>query len=373
MAKTSPASGSIITLYGKRLIPEAIKETVFGQFVGDNNALKQERDLETQRGTSFVSTLALNLTGTGFGLDTAVDGNEESISQFVDTVSVDQLTEAILIPTKANVEQHQVGWEYSKEGFDILKRWFKVTFEIWAANQLAGNTATAIGVGSDTAPYDGRTYAAGKTLFATGNNAATAPTTNRIFRAGGAATDQALSSADTMTLKMIDAAVERAITTSPMISPVMYNGKEMYVCLVSPEQWVDLVRDSSSPVQITDINLSLLQGGGSLSENPMITAKGFEYNRTLIIENSRVPYGVNGSTSAQISTVRRALFLGKGAASFGFKGAGAGEAMMYQETKDGGRYEQITGNVIGGLKKAVYNSEDYGVIVLSTYAASHTS
>ena len=373
MAVSSPASGSVISLFNKTLLPEALKETVFGQMIGDDNVLKQERDLEINRGTSFTTTLGNNLTGTGFGLSTPVDGNAEALSDFTDTISVDQLSQPVEVPTRMNVDQHKIGWEYSETGYNRLRKWTTATFEIWAANQLAGNTATAIGSGSDTIPYDGRTYPAGKTTLATGNNTATAPSTNRIIRAGGAATDQVLTSSDVFTLSLIDAAVEKARTATPVIEPVRYEGNDVFICLISTEQMTDLRRDTTSAVQFVDISLSLLNGGQDPFSNPLLKTTGILYNNTIIIENTRVPYGVNSSSSAQISTVRRALFLGKQAACFGYKGSGAGEAMFHEEYKDGGRYLQITANLVGGLKKTVFNSEDYATVVISTYAAPHTS
>ena len=43
------------------------------------------------------------------------------------------------------------------------------------------------------------------------------------------------------------------------------------------------------------------------------------------------------------------------------------------EFKNGGKQLQLTGNLIGGLKKSVFDSEDFGSIVISTFAAPHTS
>lgn len=371
MTVTTPVSESVVRLFKKTLIPEALKESIFGQMVG--TVLNQESELSNMRGKDFTSTLGLNLTGTGFGLSTPVDGNEDSIAQFTDTVTVDQLTEPLLLPTKDNVDQHVIGWEYSAEGFDRLRKWFTVTFEIWAANQLAGNTATQIGSGTDTIPYDGRVYIPGRTIFATGNNTATAPTSQRIVSAGGAANDESLTSTDVMTLGLVEAAVEKARTASPIIEKVSFEGQMVYPLLVSDEQWTDLLRDTSGSVQVVDISLSMLAGGQSPFSNPLMKVRGFMYQDAMIIRNTRVPYGVNSSTGAQISTVRRAMLLGNQAVSFGFKGAGKGEASFHEKFKDGGRLVQITGNIIGGLKKTVYNGEDYAVITIPTFAAAHTS
>ena len=248
-----------------------------------------------------------------------------------------------------------------------MKRWFNATFDIWTFQQLAGDD-------SNSFTNDGRTYStAAERLLGTGNNLPVAPSTNRIIRAGGQSDDQSLTSADTFTLGLIDAAVETAKTAIPMVSPIPLMGRLMYVCFISEEQLTDLFRDTSSPVQVVDISLSKLAGGATDADDFLVTAQGFVYRETLVIANTRIPNGSNSGTNVAITNTRRAVFCGEHAASFGYKGGGLGEATFFDEFKNGGKQLQLTGNLIGGLKKAIFNSEDFGSIVISTFAAPHTS
>ncbi len=370
MTLTVSPSASRTRLFGKTLIPEALKETIMGQFVG--SGLKQETDLRDLRGDRITTTIGLNLTGLYQGTGEPTDGNEEAIAFFNDTFLVGEMSKSVKVPTIMSLDQNSVEWEYEIEAYERQKKYAAATFEIWAMNQLAGNTATAIGVAGANSPYDGRNASGGDVVKQTGNQAAIAPSASRIVRSGGAASDQALTSSNTYSLRMVDAMYEIAKNATPVFEPINYKGQEVFINIISTEQKTDLIRESGSQVQFTDISLSLLNGGQSPYKNPLMTASGFLYRNTLILENTRVPYGVNNA-GGQISTVRRAIYFGKNAAAFAYKGADAGEATFFEQYFNGGRELQITANSVAGLKKVVFNSTDYAVIVGSSYAAPHTS
>jgi hypothetical protein len=102
------------------------------------------------------------------------------------------------------------------------------------------------------------------------------------------------------------------------------------------------------------------------------------YANVNIYEAGRVAYGVRSDTSAVITSVRRAVLVGKNAVTFGspFGGRLTDENVplrMSDQLKDYGYYKGIEGRLIYGLKKTVpSNGSDVGVYVLSTYAASHS-
>jgi len=103
------------------------------------------------------------------------------------------------------------------------------------------------------------------------------------------------------------------------------------------------------------------------------------YQNVKIYQAPRTANGENSSTSAVISTVRRATLVGKDALSFAspFGGIGMGDKnvpfKMYQQLSD---YDYIKGmdlrSLYGVKKMSPSNAEDTGAFVISTYAASHT-
>lgn len=373
MAETTVAQGANIAVkrFSETLIPEILKETVFGQFTGETSILKQETDLENLSGEQITIQLGLNLTGVGLGEGVAIDGNEEALSFKDDTLLMNELSQALLLPTKVSMAQKRVGFSHEDAGVERLKKWFKGRFDIWAFNSLAGNTATSF-------TSDGITFSTtAEKLLGTGNNTATAPSTNRVVRAGGQANDESLTSTDTMTLKLIDVAVEKARTATPAIAPIRIMGREMYVCFISEEQLTDIIRDTSSAITVVDISLNELAGGQDIEDNFLVTARGFSYRETLLIANTRVANGLSSATSVTIANVKRAIFCGQHAGSFAYAGAGVGEAQLFRDFKNGGKQLQLTGNVLGGMKKTRFTiggtAEDFGVITIATYAAAHTS
>lgn len=80
---------------------------------------------------------------------------------------------------------------------------------------------------------------------------------------------------------------------------------------------------------------------------------------------------MNSSTSAQINTVRRAVLVGAQAcvASFGMKFTPE-KYDMREELFDYQRELGVSCHTVWGLKKTVFNSVDFGTVVVSTYAAA---
>lgn len=83
---------------------------------------------------------------------------------------------------------------------------------------------------------------------------------------------------------------------------------------------------------------------------------------------------MNSSTGAAITTVRRAVLLGAQACAVGFgKGGGATNYNWNEELIDHKRGLEVSTLSIWGMKKTVYDSQDFGAVVVSSYAAAHTS
>ena len=85
------------------------------------------------------------------------------------------------------------------------------------------------------------------------------------------------------------------------------------------------------------------------------------------------------SSSASISTVRRAVFLGAQAAMLAMgadfnppaRGQPGSAFKWVEETFDYQRQLGVSAQSLIGMKKSVFNSLDFGAITISTYAASH--
>jgi len=247
-----------------------------------------------------------------------------------------------------------VPYDLREESYDSLKDWGADRIDTWFFNQLAGNTAVT-------------------NLKFTGFNSPIAPSSSNIVRGGtGLTTDQAVGGDATaiFRLSMIDKAVNRAKTMSPMIRPIKGLGAEVdYVCFIHPDQTLSLRSDTATAGNWFDLQGKRLQGGQG-NTNGLFTGALGVYNRTLLVENTRVPKGVHSTTGQPVNNTRRAIFAGAQAAAVAFgKNGGKNKWKWVEEMFDYERELGVRASTIAGLKKTVYSGQDYGTIVMTTYAA----
>ena len=351
-----------VKLWAKKLFHESLAETYFSRFLGkDANALVQWKD-ETKKsaGDRVRVGLRMQLSGTGSQGENSREGSEESLTTYSDDLLINQLRHACR--SQGKMSEQRVLFDVLTEHKDALTDWYANRMDTAFFNQLAGYTAE-----SDTR------Y--------TGNNATIAPSANNIIWVDSdvATGDESLGTTDTFTTAMLDRALTRAKTMDangqPIIRPFRMEGQEKYVAFLHPYQVYNLRRESTAnTVTWWEVNRSALSGGLSQGAKALYRGSLGEYNGIILHEANRVPLGVNSSTSASISTVRRGIFCGAQAALFGtgrYGGDPSGERMSFEmETFD---YKNQTGVEVGmifGLKKTVFNSRDFATIVMSSYAAA---
>jgi N4-gp56 family major capsid protein len=248
--------------------------------------------------------------------------------------------------------EQRIPFNIRDEAMQGLSDWFADRWDTWMFRQLAGHTVTT------------------DTRFS-GHNAITAPT-RQIWTESGANSDDDLdSTGDTFVLTMIDRAVELAKTGTPPIRPVMVNGTPYYVVFLHPYQVTDL-RTSTSASVITwhDIQRAALSANGS-KDNPIFTGALGVYNGCILHESTRVPTGV-AAAGTEVTDVRRALLCGAQSAAVAFgQGHDQSSYDWFEQMFDYGNQLGVKAGCISGLKKLVWNSQDFGVVVMSSYAVAH--
>lgn len=89
---------------------------------------------------------------------------------------------------------------------------------------------------------------------------------------------------------------------------------------------------------------------------------------------NHVSTGVNSSSGAIVANARRAVLLGAQAAAVGFgKNNGPTNYNWNEELIDHKRQLEVSILTMWGLKKTVFDNQDFGAVVVSSYAAPHTS
>src|SRR5581483_2881270 len=216
----------------------------------------------------------------------------------------------------------------------------------------------------------------------TGLQAATAPTSsgNRILRQNSYTDDASLTSNDTFTLDLVDKAKEQAIApqvhangnkTIPRIRPVNVAGYgDCYVMYLHDWQITNL-RTNTGAGQWLDIQKAAITGDGS-AKNPIMTGALGVYNNVVLRRSPDLPNGISNA-GATVANTKRAVLLGAQAAMIGFGRKNSPARLRWnEELFDHRRRLEVSAWSIWGLKKTVFNSIDYGTVVVTTYAAAHT-
>ncbi|MCK5602542.1 N4-gp56 family major capsid protein [Candidatus Pacearchaeota archaeon] len=344
-------------LWSKKLFHEALKATWFRKFMGSGtDALIQMNPELKKVGDKLTYGLRMLLTGDGVQGDETLEGKEESLLFYSDSILINQLRHAV--KSDGKMSEQRVPYSLRKEAQMGLSDWNADKLDSGFMNQLAGNSNV-----TDTKK--------------TGNNSSVAPDSEHwILATGVAGTDAeaSLSASSIFSLSLIDRAKVKALTLSPCIRPLKINGEDKYVCFINPFQHYQL-RTNTSTAQYMDIQKAAITGG-QISKNPIYTGAIAEYNNTVIHESTRVPWGVSGAsgvhedTNLGVSNVARAIFCG---AQAGICCSGRNtdqnlDATWFEQMFDYGNQLGVAGAIIYGLKKSVFNSKAFSTIAISSYS-----
>ena len=342
-----------VKLWSRKLFHEALKACWAYKFMGkdSNSVIQIHNDTSKGAGDRVRVILRMLLSGDGVQGDGTLEGNEESLTTYTDDVIIDQLRHAVRSGGK--MSEQRIPFSVREEARLGLQDWWADRFDTWFFNQACGNQAE-----SDTRK--------------TGNQAVTEPDADHIIRAGTSATDDAVSgtgSAAVALLTDIDALVEKAKTLDPQIRPIMLKGEEKWVYFIHPYQTYN-IRTNTNTGQWLDIQKAAVNGHGRYN-SPIYNGAMGEYNGVVIHESTRVPTG-NTSGTANTST-RRALFAGAQAVHLCYgQGHAPNKYSWVEELFDYKNQLGVSAGCIGGMKKAIFNSDDFSTIVNTTFAVAHT-
>lgn len=354
MAQTNFASNDplAVKLWSKKLYVQALAATQYGKLISEdgNNAIQMKDETSKGAGDKVTYGLRVQLSGTGIQGDGTLQGQEEALTVYNDAVLIDQLRHAV--NCGGRVTQQRVPFEVREEARYGLQDWWAGRFDTAFINQLSGNT-----VQTDTR------Y--------TGNNATIAPTSGYITLPSGVANEGALGSTNTFTITLIDTAVERAklgISGNSIMRPIMTKMGEMWCVIMHPSQVTDM-RQATTTGQWLDIQKQAMTGG-EVSDNPIFTGALGAYNQCVIHADNRCIQTI--TSGAFNASTRRAIFLGAQAGVIAFGRDGNSEQFTWvEEVFDYANILGVAAGSIFGIKKAVFNSADFAVQIISSYAATH--
>lgn len=347
------------------------KRTVFGHMFSRGSVFYVEEFLGSKaRGDQITYDYTNQLTGIPIGEGGTVDGNEEALNLGSFSMAINVTRVGVLNPNDDTIEQQRTLVDFPQRTRKLIPQRHMQLLDSSIFNQLAGFNPTSY-------TQIGTTWSGSNKLFVQGHNTPVAPSSDRIIRAGNVANDQSLTSSMGFTLDLIDYALEKNDNSEQPIQRLEDDTFDLYL---SPEQLTDLKQDNTGRILWFNIELAKITSGkkndleyGMFKNMP---AAG-QYAGVNIYSAPLVAYGQDSGTSAVITTVRRAVMVGKDAVAFAspFGGRPTDKDVplkYFTQLKDYDYFKGIEGRMIFGTKKVVAsNSQDVGVMVIATYAAPH--
>lgn len=349
---------STVKVWSRKTEREVLKKTIIGRLLGSTSdaGVQVKDELKKGPGDRIRMSLRMQLTDDPIvGQGTSMEGNESELDYYTDDLYIEQVRTAVR--WYGGISDQRVVYDQREEakvalsdrGADLLDRWF--------INQVAGNTVTGLSTG-----YTGLQAVTAINASADANHYINAETPD----IGGASNDQDLDSGDLPSLLLADEFLRRAKTLSPAIRPLKMNGEDVYLWIMHPNQTLDL-QTTAGNLWLT-IQQNLLTGG-AIKDNPLLNGALGRYKNVIIMENARIPNGVNSSTSAAVANTRRSIFVGAQAAWMGIgrEQPGAERWSWKEKAFDYDEENGIRIKFVGGLKRAIFNSNSFGSCVCSTY------
>lgn len=337
------------------LAREAEVRQYFRKFMGTgpDALIKVQTELNKQAGEKITVALRMKLSGDGVEGDHVIEGTsaEEALTFHNDALFIDQRRKG----TKSigKMSEQRVPYNMRKEGRDALAIWFAEDYDQQIMVYLAGAR------GVDTSFHVGTSWTG------RANNSLQSPDSDHILYGGTASSSATITASDKMDLSILERLVAKSETLDPMIQPFMIDGEKHFVLLMHTFQAYDLRTGTSSNDWI---EITKAAGPRGDKNNLFLNALG-SYGGVIMHKHRNVirfsTYGSGGDLEAA-----RALFLGAQAGMIAWGGGSAyGRYSWNEETDDRGNALAITAGCLYGVKKSRYNSKDFGVIAVDTYAA----
>lgn len=371
MANTTSNSSLRQQLWDKELFADAMDKLFFmsrsmiGE--GENFVVQTKSDLKKQKGDRINFGMGQKLSGDGVTGDSELEGNEEAITYYNDTVLIDQIRNAVRLTGR--LDEQKAANNLRMDAKEKGSIWIAEFLENQIFMKLGGVSSTDLTRVDDSTVYSGRA-----TWSNTGNAVPTADeaagTGNRYLCTDASGLDS-LAATDVLTTSFITRARVKAELASPRIRPIRVDGQNFFVMFIHPWQAADL-KTNSSDVWAQAQREAQERG----RNNPIFTGALGVWDGVILHSHEYVPTCqassdfVSGATSAGARAFR-AILCGQQAACMAHAsdlGQGAASTFMREKTFD---YENKAGfavGYIGGIQKPTFNSLDYAAIQVDSGA-----
>lgn len=325
--------------------------------------IQQIDDLESGPGDEVTVDLLMPMSMEPRVGDQTLDGHEQDLKYYTDKMRIDQVRGGV--NAGGRMTQKRTLRNLRKDAKRVMKDWWVRLMDELYFIYLSGSVGN--GLSTKLVPSSNGVF---------GINGLTAPDSQHIMYGGSATSKASITTADGMSLRLVDRAVAKAETMggdgSDELSMVKCNvdGEQTYVLVQHVFQF-DAMKSNTATGQWLDIQKAAAAAQGH--KNPIFKGNVGDYNGVLMHKHRNVirfsDYGAGANLPAA-----RALFLGAQAGMVGYGDNGGGTRYKWtEEVKDHGNQVAIGSYAIMGIKKATYKSKDasvtrdFGVMALDTY------
>lgn len=367
MANTVTIDALRQELWSKELLDDVMRDVKnVMRFVGEdsNNVVQVSRELAKNKGDTETFGLVTRLSGDGVTGDDELEGNEEAMNSYAEQVAIDQIRNAVRL--KGKLDSQKVVYDQVMKAKDNLRIWMKEFIIKQIFLKLAGVTNTSL-VDTNGVAYSARTtWSNTPDFIPDADTAAGVGARYRCAETTGAAN---LAAADILTLDLITTVATQARLTNPQIQPLDIDGESAYVMFVHPLSARDLRKSS-------DWKTANQNARERSEKNPVFRGAIGWWSNVLILENEFVPWldvsvagnswrGAATGTDYGVDTAGN-LLCGRQAV---LMAEASGSDALVLENFDYKNKEGVAASFIGGLQKAMFNSKEFGVILVDCAAA----
>lgn len=328
MAKTAFATNNALTkkLWVESLYRDIAKVSYFDKMSseGQDSIIQIKRDLQKSQGDTMTFGLIMELTGNGVTSGQTLEGNEEALSTYDFSITLEQYRHAVRSKSKLDAKRPMFSIDTESEA--AIKRWGAMKRD--------------------------------KLMFA----ALQASPTKTFWINGGAITasgaDTSIVATDTLTLKLLSQikvwAKNGGGRSQVPMRPVMIGGEEFFVYLTHDDSLFDLKQTSEFQQAMREAQI---RG----ATNPLFRNATAVWDNIVIHTHENIELSTTFGSGANVAGVK-SLFLGAQAGVIA-----DGQAMnVIQRDFDYGNEQAYAIEMISAFGKAKFNSKDFAVISVHT-------
>jgi N4-gp56 family major capsid protein len=355
MANTTIVSGLQVDQWSNKFFKEYVRENRFYRYMSasGDNVIAVNKELSKKAGDNITFGLVMELSNSAVEGDDSLDGNEENLDNYSDTVTVNQLRNGVKV---GRMEQKRTLLQVLEHARERLKKWAMAHLRDELVDRFTCYN------------LDGTTTFAAST--ATERDAALAANTDRVLfgalLSNRSTTDHSASllnvdtTADTFDEDMVSLLQRVAEGADPRITPLTVSeDEEWWVAFCGTEPRRDLKAALDA--------LHLNSAPRDMKTNPIYRDGDLVYNATIIRKIPEMDtLGTLGASSAPIYNV---AFCGQQALCLAW-------AKMTQAIRNGpegqdyGNQRGVGICEIRGSKKTVFNSVFHGMVDCYVAAAA---